>query len=801
MADYNRFPGLAGSTPYPGTGTVDPYRYRNDFDYNRWQADTEITLCNVPWCGDYDNVVKFEDDAARDSYLASVSGPSNTLTTMRHVKPDGAIKLPWPVSVVQLYNYLIVDLPRPTSETDPIWGASGERVGRFLYFIEDAVESSGSTTACSLRFDVWSTFINRMSFPYVMLERGHAPMAATSVDAYLADPLHSNRYLLAPDVDFGREPSVARSTSAKVLNAGDQWAVLLSYADAGGSWGSISGTTAATPAASHTATEGAPAAIAYAVEVADLAGFLADVDAQVPQFKATVLGAFFIAKSMVSVSSTVTLAGRTLSVLTATRQVSTVAGLSKADFGYAAPYSEIAKLYTSPYAYLAVSDHEGNVQRVRVEDTVGEVSISTCVSLVYPWVSVDSHLLGIGGAPADLTFRLEESRTFTYGGTFAETFRRWGVPVFAVAQSGAVDSTWSHLYDRAQAQLAASNAQTSALASNATAKTNADNSAANITANNAVAVAANNALTSQANATASQIADYANALSYAATEWDNDSCTAAYQADIAGLAVAATNNQIAAGAGAVNTVISTVGQLGTGNLLGTASTAISGAVNTATSAQMANNSNTVSQSNATTIYNQTITANSAKMSNSTKTTTASTSAQNDQRSSNNTTQNNAATSTASNNASLTQTNAANIKATSDANAGRSYQTATSAITNARAQQGLRPPIAHGSPASGETAVTRPMAVFAQVMTETDAAIASAGDQFLRYGYALGQQWHMDEMQVMPHFTYWKCSEVWCAGPGNAIEGAQQQIKDIFTRGVTVWSDPSEIGQVTIYDNV
>ena len=800
MADYTRFPGLAGSTPYPGTGTVDPYRYRNDFDYNSWQADTEITLCNVPWCGDYDNVVKFEDDAARDAYLASVSGPSNTLTTMRHVKPDGAIKLPWPVSVVQLYNYLIVDLPRPTSETDPIWGASGERVGRFLYFIDDAVESAGSTTACSLRLDVWSTFINRMSFPYVMLERGHAPMAATSVDAYLADPLHANRYLLAPDVDFGREPSVVRSTSAKVLNAGDQWAVLLSYADAGGSWGSISGTDATTPAASHTATEGAPAAMAYAVEVADLAGLLADVDAQVPQFKATVLGVFFIAKDMVAVSSTVTLAGHTMSVLTATRQVSTVAGLSKADFGYAAPYRDIAKLYTSPYAYLAVSDHEGNVQRVRVEDTVGEVSISTCVSLVYPWVSVDSHLLGIGGASADLTFRLEGSRSFTYGGTFAETFRRWGVPVFAVAQSGAVDATWSHLYDRAQAQLSASNAQTSALASNATAKTNADNSAANITANAALAVAANTALSERAQHYATLGTNLSNATNSDNTGEDNSMVSASLQAELSAAGVAATNNNAQAAANMGATLVGMAGSALTGNIGGLVSGATS-LITQATGWSAANQANAVSQSNSIDIAAATTAANNAKLSHNTVYTSSANSNQNAQLSADTTTKNGLQTATSSNDASLMSTNAANAKATGDANAGRSYQTATSAIANARAQQGLRPPITHGSPASGETAVTRPMAIFAQVVTETDAAIASAGDQFLRYGYELGQQWQMDEMQVMPHFTYWKCSEVWCAGPGNAIEGAQQQIKDIFTKGVTVWSDPNAIGQVSIYDNV
>ena len=801
MADYKRFPGLTGATAYPGTATVNPYRYENTFDYSRWQADTTLTMANVPWCGDYDNTVKFADDIARDAYLAGVAGPSYTLDTMRHIKPDGTIKLPWPVSVVQLFNYLIVDLPRPTSDDAPIWGASGDRVGRFLYFIDDAVESAASTTTCAVRLDVWQTFINRMSFPYVMLERGHAPMSAVSVDDYLEDPLGTNRYLLAPDVDLGREPSVARSTTAKVLNAGDQWAVIVSYADAGGAWGSIAGTSATTPAASHTATEGAPAPVAYAVDVADLAGLLADIDAQVPQFKATVLGCFFVAKSMVTVARTVSLAGHALSVLTAARQVSALSSLDKADFGYPAPYSEIAKLYTSPYAYLVVSDHEGASQRVRIEDTVGAVSVSTCVNLVYPWVSVDSHLLGIGGASADLTFQVEEARSFTYGGSFAETFRRWGVPVFAVAQSGADDATWSHLYDRAQAQLAASNAQASALASNATAKTNADNSAANVTANNAVAVAANTALTATANATASELAQSANALASAATSWDNDSCTAAYEAELAGLAVAATNNQIAAGQGAVNTLVSTAANAATGNVIGTVVAAVSGLMNTATSAEMANNSNTVSQSNADTIYNQTIAANTAKMNNSNSATTRNTNAQNDQRSSNNTTQNNASTSTAQNNASLISTNAANTKATGDANAGRAYQTATSEIANARAQQGLRPPIAHGSPSSGETAVTRPLALFAQVMTQTDAAIAGAGDAFLRYGYALNQQWKMDDMQVMPHFTYWKCSEIWCAGPGNAIEGAQQHIKEIFERGVTVWSDPDEIGQVSIYDNI
>ena len=60
---------------------------------------------------------------------------------------------------------------------------------------------------------------------------------------------------------------------------------------------------------------------------------------------------------------------------------------------------------------------------------------------------------------------------------------------------------------------------------------------------------------------------------------------------------------------------------------------------------------------------------------------------------------------------------------------------------------------------------------------------------------------MERMQVMRHFTYWKCSEVWCSGNGNALESAQGVIKDILIRGVTVWSKPEKIGRVSIYDNL
>ena len=64
------------------------------------------------------------------------------LDTMFNVKPDGSAKVPVPVTSAQIYNYLVVDLPRMTSDTQPIEFADGERKGRYFYFILDAQQLS-----------------------------------------------------------------------------------------------------------------------------------------------------------------------------------------------------------------------------------------------------------------------------------------------------------------------------------------------------------------------------------------------------------------------------------------------------------------------------------------------------------------------------------------------------------------------------------------------------------------------------------------------------------------------------------
>lgn len=820
----NRFPHLTGATDFPHASTIDVYRYENTFDYNRWPSNVELMLCNVPWCGDYENVVKFEDDAARDAWFDGLPGTETvTLDTMRHILPEQAIKLPVPIGVVQHFNYLMVKMPRFTSDGEPIEHADGVWKERYFYFVDNAVERAGSTTECILRCDYWTTYINDLTFDYAMLARGHAPVAETSVTDYLRDPISNSGYLLAPDVTFA-DARIAKSGAEHVYNRSksEQWFVMLSNVRLTDQddWGDLS--KPKTPAGTMCEAQTVPAPHPIAVDVDDARSFVEDIAATAPQFFETVKGAFFIDKSLTFLASEHEFCGHTCWYLSASQESAPLLDITQDDFGYPAQARGFAKLYTSPYAHIEVSDMSGKTRmRVRVEDTTGSLTLLSKASLAFPWIAIDAGLAGVGGEMREIVFSNNGTGRYAFQGVLGEYAARLDVPVFSISQGAATYANYKSDYDRTQARLAADNALASALASNATAntnavnsadtaETNANNSAANITANNAVAVAASSNKTARSNSAASQGTGFSQNHIQSMTELDVNSMSASYLAEKDGLAVAATNNDTNATASAVNGVVAAIGGLATGSLGGFIS-GLASTTNAGVSWATTNASIAVSQSNADTIYQASVAAANGKAlgsisnsenSNVVQTTAATELTQID---------NSAATSMTSNNASLINTNAANTratavgnanrtKATADANADRAHDTAVAAIQARLDQAGVAAPIEFGERRNGETAVTRPLGIVAQVVTQPDGAIMQAASQFARYGYRLEQQWRIERLQVMRHFTYWECPEVWCAGDGNAVEVAQQAVKDIMERGVTVWSVPEEIGRVSVYDN-
>lgn len=782
---------------FPNVDNVDVWRYKNEFDYDRYKPIVRAKMCNVPWCGDYDNVVDFEGTEARDAYLDGLAGATVSLETIVNALPDTAIKVPVPATSAQLYNYLVLDLPPITSAEQPIEYAGGARVGRYLYFITGAQQLSPSSTKLFLSLDVWQTYIYGMRFDYIMLARGHAPVAAVSAEEYLADPVNHTAYLMAPDSNYSNA-IVPRASRDIVLNGGDQFAVFATSADLDLNWGDA--VHPRVPAIAQPYTQSAPCDFCYAVDARQLETFLKWLKTARPWFLDTVSGLFFVSRDLVSVASTRVLGGVEVHTLDAVEVSRDLLNLDAEAFGYPERARRYAKLYTYPYAQIAVANADGEVTRIRVEDTRGYLKLNTCASITIPCTSIDVHIMGIGSEDARvMEFNTAASRYRTYQGGWYYTVKSYGIPVWSIAQAAYDVAGYRTAYSREQAKLEADTALTNATASADTAKTNADNSAANMVANNAISVAANSANTATSNAASASGVHASNANLDAATSWDNDVSTASYQADKAGLAVAATNNTATSAATAVGQVTSGIVSAASGNIGGIASS-IAGLGSTAVGWATANASNAVSQSNSDLIYQATISAANGKKNNTIEYNTNSNNITNDAHTAITNTNNAASTSTTANNANLTRTNAANTRNTAVANATRSHDVAIAGIQANWNESGVAAPVQQGTRKGGEHAATRPLLVSATIETQPDGAIMQTASDFARYGYALNQEWKLDRLQVMKHFTYWQCGEVWCSGEGDALEGVQLAIKNIMINGTTVWSDPDEIGKVSIYDN-
>lgn len=782
---------------FPNLDNVDVYRYDNALDYSRFKPTARLKMCNVPWCGDYDNVVKFDDDAARDAWFDALEGETVNLETMFNVKPDGASKVPVPVTSAQGYNYLVVDLPRMTGDAQPLAYASGGRKRRYFYFIQDARQLSPNSTRLILTPDVWTTYINEMRFDYVLLERGHAPVAASSVADYLANPRENSAYLLSDDVNTGGEPYVERARAVRNYSAEAQRACIATYADLQGDIGTASAPKV--PAISEPDTSGVLAPRVYSVAVGDLQPFLRALESNAPWMKSTVLGVFFAPSDLLTQSAPFTLWGVPVTVLDAVQKIETFMRPGVADFGYPAQAAGFAKLYTYPYAAIRIGDERGRTSTVRVEDLgANGIRLASAVNLVMPYISIDARLLGIAGATDSLTFRTIEGRTYSYGGAWGEYLKSWNLPVMQVSQGAASRAAYTTVYSRAHARLAADNALASSLASNATANTNANNSAKNITDDNAVNTEANTAVTKNANDWALTGAAASNQKLASDCDADNETSTAMTGLQNEVVSISTANNNASA-------IASTVGAVVTGGLTGgpagATSAAIGGVSDLAVSIPTANAAAAISQTSNSMAAELAKTNALKKTGNAAEFTAETWRIQNNATTVATTLRNEASTKVANNNAGVMRTNAGNTKATGDANANRAHATAIDAISAGLDQAGVAAPAQFGASANGQSGATAPRALFAQVVTQRECDIMNAASAFARYGYGLMREFSMERMQVMRHFTYWKCAEVWCSGNGNALESAQGAIKDILIRGVTVWSKPEEIGRVSIYDNL
>lgn len=88
----------------------------------------------------------------------------------------------------------------------------------------------------------------------------------------------------------------------------------------------------------------------------------------------------------------------------------------------------------------------------------------------------------------------------------------------------------------------------------------------------------------------------------------------------------------------------------------------------------------------------------------------------------------------------------------------------------------------------------------KVKTMQPAFVNAICEYWLRYGYAVNRFGRMPSgFLVCEKFTYWKLKETYITSSA-CPESFKQVIRGIFEKGVTVWKNPTDIGNIDIADN-
>jgi hypothetical protein len=87
------------------------------FNYNAWVPNTQVELCEVPWNSDYRDIVKFPTRAALDAYLDSSAAAPFSIQRMTYARTNDPIRVNVPFNKVYGYNYI-----RVTNPAQPITG-------------------------------------------------------------------------------------------------------------------------------------------------------------------------------------------------------------------------------------------------------------------------------------------------------------------------------------------------------------------------------------------------------------------------------------------------------------------------------------------------------------------------------------------------------------------------------------------------------------------------------------------------------------------------------------------------------
>ena len=457
------------------------YQFQNNFDYSRWSEKTQVKLCNVIWNSDYTDVVKWDTNELRDSWFDSLTDFwTIELQTSARVVPEGYVKLPIPYDVMARYNYLFIDMPIATSSDHPIDYENDEGIRRWYFFVNNIQYLAPNATQVYVVPDIWTNFQNDIDITYMLLERGHAPVAASDTARYLANPLENNRYLLAPDVNFDNA-GITRSSSFVPFGNGTKYVCIASTCspDLVSTLGSVTTDPSYNPSGNITYSDDSaryghqlivngysmgngrdysnantPAKVGfsdgliannltvYAIAATECYGngtFFSDVIQQCPQFLTTVKACFVVDDACITRGTSYVIAGHALYKCVGKSSTLLEKALTISDFGYPQELQRFAKLYTAPYAQLEITDNDGVTYNVNIEETT-TLTVKSVASIAFPYINERVYIEGIGGVGSE-SYQWTDLKGSTerLGMPNSDWFKYcfdWNIPTFALFMDG-----------------------------------------------------------------------------------------------------------------------------------------------------------------------------------------------------------------------------------------------------------------------------------------------------------------------------------------------------------------------------
>lgn len=568
----------------------------------------------------------------------------------------------------------------------------------------------------------------------------------------------------------------------------------------------------------------------FALRASDVTGeYINDLFAYYPHIASGIGACFMVSADMCArgTSAPVTVNGVAWMTVIDTERTLSGITLTPEDFDMPPEVADVAKLYVSPYSVLEITDTWGKTTTVNIEDC-GRLSVRTLVSVAYPLVRQVAYLDGYG-ADGSTTIAVSNLTGETISGHLPNadalaTLISYDIPTYALQRRN-IDAYRGANYNRTIRQnrknaitayentaQAANTARDNANTSAATARNNTARTNTAQTANTARGVLRDQRISDETVDARNDILDAAtkrldadnttaNSKIRTDRDWDVTLMNEAYIADTQTNAISSVTSMIGSIGGAALSVA------GGGAAVGLAS-AISGAalqgyntgiaITNNTKLNKVSNDAAYAKADKATSVNTDQTAHAKTQATETTIRTNTQTVKTMQLATAAATDMTANTVNASNgNAAASYNtatgNAARTRDQTIANAKRTMLNTRDNTTNTYRDMYNQPPSPVGAYTGDPWADEMAQRAYTiKVRTQTKSALIQAGMYMLRYGTASNKLYNKPNLTACRHFTYWRADDVWLTNdiaPNDALDA----IRERFAAGVTIWTDPTEIG--------